>query len=564
MSGYPGSFLDPQTVFLLETRMPFISSHDEEMIKDMMQQRQIFPNLPTEEARTAILGNILQIDGRILSLHTFTRDFFFFEACALALKQVLPISKRSMSDEFLRSFSGVNQTPGVCKFQVGDSEFTNRAGSYDLCPKLGYQQLFLAVMRDFPTLTKLSPYQNRGNDSTDRRGFVSERVSKLAEIATLLGFSNSKISQIQLTDAGGPYETATSEYLAQLQPSDRYIVDSQRQVEIARNVANELAHISVNRPSHERAEFTTNLYEAPKKSRCSRPSIEDYHKYRESLFLEILMDNNVVRRAHPNSLAVQKDIFVSFFGDLNGIQGLSTEYSSQDNDYSTLNSAHISEDHPLDESSSPPYGPASIQPQQESPVSQRDDSLSHQSLALHEDHSMVPQESDEVLSHEPVDQSWVTGSVTTNSHEDSGSNFLDPDYTFADEREVPFETIDPYLRPSSFLHALIHDDQTIVFYLWSERKFVRFSADEPELPNFRATANWLADQNNMFLCCISSRWRVIPFRSLFATARQTRLILVRQKICRTGAETGMMLYLRDGLYRYLDREYDSAIRNHER
>lgn len=78
MSGYPGSFLDPQTVFLLETRMPFISSHDEEMIKDMMRHRQIFPNLPTEEARTAILEKILQIDGRIILLHIFTRDFYFF------------------------------------------------------------------------------------------------------------------------------------------------------------------------------------------------------------------------------------------------------------------------------------------------------------------------------------------------------------------------------------------------------------------------------------------------------------------------------------------------------
>lgn len=83
----------------------------------------------------------------IYSQETFT----FFEACALALKQILPISKRSMADEFMRSFSSVNQTLGTCKLQIGDSEFINRAGSYILCPKLGYQQLFLAVMRDFPT-----------------------------------------------------------------------------------------------------------------------------------------------------------------------------------------------------------------------------------------------------------------------------------------------------------------------------------------------------------------------------------------------------------------------------
>jgi hypothetical protein len=562
MSGYPGSFLDPQTVFLLETRMPFISSHDEEMIKDMMQQRQIFPNLPTEEARAAILEKILQIDGRILSLHTFTRDFFFFEACALALKQVLPISKRSMADEFMRSFSGVNQTPGTCKFQIGDSEFTNRAGSYDLCPKLGYQQLFLAVMRDFPTLTKLSPYKNRGNDTTGQWGFVSERVFKLAEIATFLGFSNSKISQIQSTDAGAPYKAATTEYLAQLQPSDRYMVDSQRRAEIAQNVANELSHISVNRPSHERAEFTTNLHEAPKKSRCSRPSIQDYHKYRAYLFLEILMDNNVVRRAHPNSLAIQKDIFVSFFGDLNGNQGLSTEDTFHDNSSSTHNSAHLSENNSPYESASPRYSPSSISSPRQSPIAQGDDSLSQQSLPIHE---VTPlQEAEEALFHEPTDQSWVSGSVTTDSHEDSGSNFLDPDYTFADEREVPLETLDPHLRPSSFLHTLIHDEQNIVFYLWNDRKFVRLSADEPELPNFRATANWLADQNNMFLCCVSSRWRVISLRNLYATARQARLILVRQKLCRTGTEPGTMLYLRDGLYRYLDRDYDSATHNHER
>jgi hypothetical protein len=460
-----------------------------------------------------------------------------------------------MAEEFMRSFSGINQSRGTCKFQVGDSKFVSRAGSYDLCPKLGYQQLFLAVMRDFPTLTKLSPYKNRGKNIAERRGFVSERVYKLAEIASCLGFANDQISQIQSMGAESSYAAATSEYLVQLQPTDRYIVDSRRRADIAQYVGDTLPHISVNRPSHERAEVNTNLSEAPKKSRCSRPSIQDYHKYREYLFLGILMDNSFVRRAHPNSLAIQKDIFFSFFGDLNGSQEDLSESSFQENDSSPRHSfAHPPPNQSPYESPSPRYSPSPTSPLQESPTQQGESPIPQENI-------ISPQEVREAI---PDEQSWVSGSITTASNEYSGSNFLDPDYEFSDEREVPFESIEQDIRPSSFIHGLVYDEGNVVFYLLSEKRFVRFSFDEPELPNFRATTNWLANQNNMFLCCISNRWCVVPIRKLYTSSRKAKLILVCQKLCRTGAEPGTILHLRNGLNRFLDRDYDYATHNHGR
>lgn len=105
---------------------------------------------------------------------------------------------------------------------------------------------------------------------------------------------------------GAPYEAATSEFLVQLQPTDRYLVSPQERTEVAQFVGNALDRISVTRVSNKRAVFTTNLYEPPKKSQCSRPSLRDYQEDREYLFLEILKDNSSVRRAYPTSLAIQK------------------------------------------------------------------------------------------------------------------------------------------------------------------------------------------------------------------------------------------------------------------
>ncbi|KAJ5741084.1 hypothetical protein N7493_000956 [Penicillium malachiteum] len=209
--GFEPDILDYNTVDELETLMPRLSLNDRAIIQDKMQKG-ILQKARSED-RPRVLDRLMEIDGRILSFHTFTRDFLFFEACMIALKTLLP---KNFGGTMLQGFQEAHfqSLPGLT-LQVSEERFENRAPSVDEVIR-SYEQLFLAAMRDFPSLTSLKPYQD-DQILKEELGSRLDRSINLAEIAMKLGFQNDTIlSHGQGTIAR--YQMVTEEFLRQLQP----------------------------------------------------------------------------------------------------------------------------------------------------------------------------------------------------------------------------------------------------------------------------------------------------------------------------------------------------------
>ncbi|KAF3484322.1 uncharacterized protein GIQ15_03646 [Arthroderma uncinatum] len=153
----------------------------------MMSQRQIFPTVWSQDHRDRILDRILSVRGRILSFHTFFQDFLYFEACSLVLRGLLPTPLQgTVREMFSHSYTGINQIHGSCWIQVGESEFRSHPGTRETSIRLGYRQLFLAVMRDFPLLSDLSPLRDSRRVRPVNNGLRFERLYQLDE-SVLLG-----------------------------------------------------------------------------------------------------------------------------------------------------------------------------------------------------------------------------------------------------------------------------------------------------------------------------------------------------------------------------------------
>jgi hypothetical protein len=103
--------------------------------------------------------------------------------------------------------------------------------------------------------------------------------------------------------------------LRQLRPPELYVVDETEMNRLARYIAEHIGGIAARRRSNREPEFTTDLEMLPKNRRCNRPTGRSYRQDREFLFIDVMYGSDSPPRSHVTSLAIQRDIFVSFFGE---------------------------------------------------------------------------------------------------------------------------------------------------------------------------------------------------------------------------------------------------------
>jgi hypothetical protein len=532
MGNQPSDLLDTDTVSALETLMPNISLHDRATIRDMMRKGKIFPLVSSLSDRSQLLDRINRTKGRILSLRTFSKDFTYFGACAKALKHLCqPASKGTILETFQKSYDFSGAQAGLCRIQVGENSFEDRPGDTSINPRLGYQQLFLAVMRDFPTLTKLQPYCERKEASRRSYGFAPERLHKLAKTALKLGFKTENISKIISRARDAPYEMATREYLDQLQPPDRYIVNHERKHEVAHYVGENISTIAVSQLPREDPEFTTDLENQPKNLRCSRPSYSNYEHDRNYLFIHIFSDFRPVPRAYSTSLAIQRDIFVSFFGESESPP--ITSQGETNDSYPSYQSAQDmdQEEPPVSDSNAP--GPNST----------------HDQLPIHGEESS--------------ESSFETDSISTTSISGYGANFLDPQAELSAEFPVEevnfldddseFKSITPHVNPSDLIRELLSTEESVILYIWDSRKYAKFSTSPDEKPLFIRVARMLATQGRAFYGARhDGRPFSIPLRRLYETAVRERLVLIGPRWDHQGTGHLIKSHLEQGIYHFLD------------
>lgn len=265
LRGNSPEMLDHKTISLLETLLPEYSLHDRALIREMIEGQKLFPLI--EDGQNTVLNQILSIHGRILSFHTFTRDFIYFEACSTALRRLLPARfKHSVSTEFLFSYTGINQDQGSCRIQVGETRMLNQNRSPTVNPRLGYQQLFLATMRDFPSLTGLNPYCNDRNTKPQHHGSEAEALLNLANLAFQLGFENKQIREIR--EWAGENIIAW-DLLHYARPLQHYSINKARATEMASYIRENLHLMAELQEPTSEPIFTTDLEKQPKKFQCS-------------------------------------------------------------------------------------------------------------------------------------------------------------------------------------------------------------------------------------------------------------------------------------------------------
>ncbi|OJD27033.1 hypothetical protein ACJ73_01578 [Blastomyces percursus] len=149
--------------------MPAYSLVDQKRIQDLMNNREIFPALIDSE-RSKVLEHLLQISGRILSLHTFSQDWLFLELPSKALRGLLPKTfKGSVKNALLKKY--VN-TENSYIIQTSAAGYRMAAGTLKAASYLSYVQLWLCATRLF-----VSPLKDSHTTETIHT-FSSIRVTR--------------------------------------------------------------------------------------------------------------------------------------------------------------------------------------------------------------------------------------------------------------------------------------------------------------------------------------------------------------------------------------------------
>ncbi|KAJ6133133.1 hypothetical protein N7471_008348 [Penicillium samsonianum] len=539
MEGYRPELLDPDTVNELETLIPHLSLHDRAIIQDRMRRRRIFRKLESDNDRILVLERITKVSGRVLSFYTFTRDFIYFEACMIALKSLQPEGYRgTMSEAFLESY--MRDQTGLYNVQVAEDVFERRDEDGDgmnIC----YRQLFLAVMRDFPSLTGLRPYQDDKKGKAKTSGVPSERLINLAQLAIKLGFKNDEIMTLHTHAAASRYQIVTEEFLNQLQPLDRYHIDTETNMSVAQNVSDRISNTSAIRMPIEEAELTTDLEKLPKKFRCSRPSYKRYLSDRQLLFLGNIYQQDVVPRSHATSFAIQRDIFLSFFGEINP-HSQETEdelFSSPD---SSENSYHGDMPESYDTQSWENEGNHTNTNELQDAPQDETEHQEHESSGDFDSRLSESLESDDPLNQPQARQSradsWETHSISTLSN-----------FWAVDEQ---LKSLDPLMTPSSFLNDLLSQTDDILLYFWQTRQYTQLSSRPQDEHLFDSKTRLLANQHQMFISISRTKPHLVLPRDLYDTAMREKLILVGPKHDRMGLSRSLMSQPQNRIFGFLD------------
>lgn len=468
------SLVDQGTVALLETMAPGDANADAALIQDRMSRREIFPAIDEQYERDAILQNILGINGRILSFNTFFQDLIYLEACVNSLCFLLPSTfPGSLRD----TFTGVNQVAGEIRVQTRDHGMVvwpNERGEWDQCRELGYQQLILAAMRDFPSLSQIAPRRDQGKPASVVDSPSEECRQGIANLAFNLGFETSEIRNLRAVD---PTRDLASKFLSRARPPEFYDLDENLVNDIVSYIAEHLPRAARLRPLNRPPEFTTNLLSQPKDDRCNRPRHAAYKNDREYLYLDVIYNYQPTGGSHLTSLAIQRDIFVSFFSP----------------PYTNHNFHH---------------GSGSSDPPLDSP-------LEH-SLSVYDSMATGHASSSEGWNGPRV--SW-NSCLTSSAHFDAGT-----------ETDFSFYSLESGILPSAEVdHALSSSNVDLVFYDCNKNRLAVFRNLSEQRALFDETAGSLANDGYCFVIETTGRLVICPLHELWEAVQSRRLVLVGLK-----------------------------------
>jgi Protein of unknown function (DUF3723) len=308
--------VDPTTVSLLQTRFPKYSSQDSALIKQLMDNRELFPAITEESIRTRILNRLLSLNCMIPSLYTFFEDTIYIEACAQVLRGLLPKKyKGSMRVAIMRRYKGIGQEEGKAKVQTSENirdEFVESSASELQCIKSGYYQLWLFAMRHWPELTGILPRKDPGAPKPKIGGSGEKWWPRLGLLAYQLGFDSPEITRLRVQS---PDWIIVDSFLHQARPRDIYRLDGEAHTRIVQGICNLIEPIELKELHHSLPKLTSDANEAPPEQRCGKPFNSSHQRDAKHLFLDnICQDQPSSSGDYVSSFAVRKQLFLAFFG----------------------------------------------------------------------------------------------------------------------------------------------------------------------------------------------------------------------------------------------------------
>lgn len=176
-------FVDDEAVQQLELRVPGLSRQDEEHVKAIIRNGQVFRRLQDESERSGIAARILQVRHLIPSVRTLQKDSKYLGMCT-TIARLLVLGQ----DRPPRTI----QAMALKAFQPDHDTLTNR----ELVFMSRLKRLYLLIMQN---LIELSSGHSRRGDGQNHRGqplYDQRAWSELAKRARDLGFVSMEISRL--------------------------------------------------------------------------------------------------------------------------------------------------------------------------------------------------------------------------------------------------------------------------------------------------------------------------------------------------------------------------------
>ncbi|PSR84387.1 hypothetical protein BD289DRAFT_353975, partial [Coniella lustricola] len=189
--------VDVRTVKTLQYLIP--RSQDAQEIKAAFTNTIVFPDVIEDGSRKLLLRNILNIDGFVPSIATFHKDTMYLSHAIKAIKKWISprFKSRNLAYSSLRDVLKADFQPNdKIVIQLAESEWEELPGrpnpDFNNRFDLAYQQLIIAALRWFASLSNESPLQ----EVREKRlqGFVSDsHVNHFQAVAQRLGFKTRKV-----------------------------------------------------------------------------------------------------------------------------------------------------------------------------------------------------------------------------------------------------------------------------------------------------------------------------------------------------------------------------------
>ncbi|KAL5400586.1 hypothetical protein PMIN03_012259 [Paraphaeosphaeria minitans] len=303
--GSTASYVDNVTVRGLELRAPGVSKAD---LREITQNSEIL-SAASDAERTQAIEIFKRTKCVIPSLRAFFENQKYLEPCSWILRKLLGTCepKRSLEEGFgARHFSRTSFLVQTSEHHVHTSPLQETSNGW--ARKLGYVQLWMFCLRNFPAMTEMTPrLGSRKRKAEKLYRYNQASWHRLATLAWRLGFDTEEIRRLKDQD---PDRTQVRGLLQTIRPC----LNTDHEAHIDRIVA--VLNSMEEMPRIVKRGNLTGRPRYPPSRRCGRPYYDDHEEDKEHLFLPLLWQtvDEGNEDVDVTSLYVKRDFLYAFFG----------------------------------------------------------------------------------------------------------------------------------------------------------------------------------------------------------------------------------------------------------